>query len=183
MPAFRLFLMVVAVMSGLLPAFGQAANQIVSRWYEMLQAADEDGLAKLLADKAVIKLDDIGITQNKTEFLGTMGEWRLAIDGGNIRYKVEKTAGDTTTALACYHFPDNDMLVRETFRIEDGLIVESVQTRIAEDFAAAIEASPPLQPLLPRRGWGAAPEARADRGPVAGARRSMQSSRARPSWE
>ena len=39
----------------------------------------------------MIKLDDIGITQNKAEFLGTMGEWRIAIAGGGIRHKVEKT--------------------------------------------------------------------------------------------
>lgn len=133
MPAFRLFLMVAAILSGLLPAFGQAPDQIVAHWYQALQAADEDGLAKLLSDRAVIKLDDIGITQNKTEFLGTMGEWRLAIEGGNIRHRVEMTAGDTTTVLACYHFPDNDMLVRETFKVEDGLILESSQTRVAED--------------------------------------------------
>lgn len=123
MPAFRLFLMVAAILSGLLPAFGQAPDQIVAHWYQALQAADEDGLAKLLSDRAVIKLDD----------LGTMGEWRLAIEGGNIRHRVEMTAGDTTTVLACYHFPDNDMLVRETFKVEDGLILESSQTRVAED--------------------------------------------------
>ncbi len=133
MKAFRLFLIIVAVVSGLLPAYGQAADQIVAGWYQALEAADEDGLARLLSEKAIIRLDDIGITQNKTEFLGTMGEWRLAIEGGNIRHRIERTAGDTTTALACYHFPDNDMLVRETFKVADGLIVESVQTRVAED--------------------------------------------------
>ena len=42
----------------------------------------------------MIKLPDIGVTQNKTEFLGTMGEWRIAIAGGGISHKVEKTEGD-----------------------------------------------------------------------------------------
>ena len=67
------------------------------------------------------------VTQNKTEFLGTMGEWRIAIAGGGIRHKVEKAEGDATTVLACYDFAENDILMRETFRIAGGLIVENTQ--------------------------------------------------------
>ena len=70
------------------------------------------------ADEAVIELEDVGIKQNKTEFLGTMGEWRIAIAGGGIRHKVEKTEGDVTTVLACYDFAENDILMRETFKID-----------------------------------------------------------------
>ena len=99
----------------------------------MLVAANEDGLASLLSDKAVIKLEDIGITQNKSEFLGTMGEWRIAIAGGGIRHKVEKTDGAVTTVLACYDFAENDILIRETFKIDGGLIGENTQSRVADD--------------------------------------------------
>jgi hypothetical protein len=99
----------------------------------MLVAANEDGLAKILSDKAVIKLVDIGATQSKTEFLGTMSEWRIAIAGGGIRHKVEKTEGDVTTVLACYDFAENDILLRETFKIDDGVITENTQSRVAED--------------------------------------------------
>ena len=85
---------VAALLSALTPSLAAGNDDIITRWYSMLVAANEDGLASLLSDKVVIKLEDIGITQNKTEFLGTMGEWRIAIAGGGIRHKVEKTEGD-----------------------------------------------------------------------------------------
>jgi hypothetical protein len=133
MPAFRILVLVAALLSALAPARAADNDDIITRWYSMLVAANEDGLGSLLADKVVIKLEDIGIKQNKAEFLGTMGEWRIAIAGGGIRHKVEKSDGDTTTVLACYDFAENDILIRETFKIDDGLIAENTQTRVAED--------------------------------------------------
>lgn len=133
MPALRLLIIVASLLSTLSPSFAETADETITRWYAMLVAANEDGLAKLLSDKAVIKLEDIGITQSKTEFLGTMSEWRIAIAGGGIRHKVEKTAGDVTTVLACYDFADNDILIRETFQIDDGVIIGNTQARVGED--------------------------------------------------
>jgi hypothetical protein len=133
MPAFRILVVVAMLSSALTPARAGDNDDIITRWYSMLVAANEDGLASLLADKVVIKLEDIGISQNKSEFLGTMGEWRIAIAGGGIRHKVEKSDGDATTVLACYDFAENDILIRETFKIDDGLIAENTQTRVAED--------------------------------------------------
>jgi hypothetical protein len=133
MPAFRILLAVAAVFSTMTPSFAAENDDTITRWYSMLVAANEDGLASLLSDKAVIKLEDIGITQSKPEFLGTMGEWRIAIAGGGIRHKVEKTSGDVTTVLACYDFAENDILIRETFKIDDGLISENTQARVADD--------------------------------------------------
>jgi hypothetical protein len=133
MPAFRILVLVAALLSALSPAPAADNDDIITRWYSMLVAANEDGLASLLSDKVVIKLEDIGISQNKSEFLGTMGEWRIAIAGGGIRHKVEKTEGDRTTVLACYDFAENDILMRETFKIDGGLIAENTQARVAED--------------------------------------------------
>ena len=133
MSALRLLAVVVTVFSTLSPSFAETAEETITRWYAMLVAANEDGLAKVLADNAVIRLEDIRRTQNKTEFLGTIGEWRIAIAGGGIRHKVEKAEGDATTVLACYDFAENDILMRETFRIAGGLIVENSQSRVAED--------------------------------------------------
>jgi hypothetical protein len=133
MPAFRILLSVAAFFATLMPSFAAGDDDIITRWYSMLVAANEDGLASLLSDKVAIKLEDIGITQNKSEFLGTIGEWRIAIAGGGIRHKVEKTDGDATTVLACYDFAENDILIRETFKIEGGLIGENTQSRVADD--------------------------------------------------
>jgi hypothetical protein len=128
-----MLLTVAALLSALTPSFAAGNDDIITRWYSMLVAANEDGLGSLLSDKVVIKLEDIGITQNKSEFLGTMGEWRIAIAGGGIRHKVEKNDGDVTTVLACYDFAENDILIRETFKIDDGLIGENTQARVADD--------------------------------------------------
>jgi hypothetical protein len=136
MRSFRMLLAVAALLSALTPSLAAGNDDIITRWYSMLVAANEDGLASLLSDKVVIKLEDIGITQNKAEFLGTMGEWRIAIAGGGIRHKVVKTDGDVTTVLACYDFAENDILIRETFKIDDGLIGENTQARVADDCSA-----------------------------------------------
>jgi hypothetical protein len=133
MRSFRMLLAVTALLSALTSSLAAGNDDTITRWYSMLVAANEDGLASLLSDKVVIKLEDVGITQNKSAFLGTMGEWRIAIAGGGIRHKVEKTDGDVTTVLACYDFAENDILIRETFKIDDGLIGENTQARVADD--------------------------------------------------
>src|SRR5262249_3547290 len=133
MPALRTVLLAVALLASLAPCRAEAPDEPIPRWYAMLTAANEDGLAKLLSDDVRIKLTGIDVTQTKAQFLGTMSEWRIAIAGGGIRHKVEKTEGDTTMVRACYDFADNDILMRETFRIVGGLIVENTQTAIGDD--------------------------------------------------
>ena len=133
MSAIRAAALIACLLATVAPSFASSADDTITRWYAMLTAANEDGLAKALADDAKIRLTDINVVRSKTEFLGTLGEWRIAIAGGGIRHKVEKTEGDVTTVLACYDFAENDILMRETFRIDDGLIHENTQTRVAED--------------------------------------------------
>jgi len=108
-------------------------TDILDRWYVLLGKADATGLAGLLSPKARIKLEDIGTTQTKREFLESMEEWREAIDGGSIRYRIEATSAGTATALVCYQFKSNDLMTKEVFRIASGLITQSVQTTVAEN--------------------------------------------------
>ena len=133
MPALRTVLVAAALLASLAPCRAETPDETISRWYAMLIAANEDGLAKLLSDDVKIKLTGVDMTQTKAQFLGAMSEWRIAIAGGGIRHKVEKTEGDTTTVRACYDFADNDILMRETFKIAGGLIVENTQTAIGDD--------------------------------------------------
>lgn len=133
MPAYRIIVVLLSLFSASAPAAVAGSDDIITRWYSMLVAANADGLASLLSDKAEIELTDLGIRQNKTQFLGTLGEWRIAIAGGGIRHRVEKVEGDVTTVLACYDFAENDILLRETFRIDGGLITGNTQTRVAEN--------------------------------------------------
>lgn len=110
-----------------------AQESIVDRWYAALLRADEAALSELLADDATIRLDDIGVTQTKQEFLASMVEWQVAVKGATIRHKIEAEMGDTVAVRTCYDFPNNDMTTRETFTTQDGVIVANTQMTIGEN--------------------------------------------------
>ena len=136
MSVLRAALFAAWLLSATAASHAETADDVVTRWYTLLVAANEEGLAQLLSDDVEIRLTGVDVTQNKAQFLGTLSEWRIAIAGGGIRHKVEKTEGDVTTVRACYDFADNDILMRETFRIAGGLIVENTQAQLGEDCSA-----------------------------------------------
>ncbi|WP_202352297.1 nuclear transport factor 2 family protein [Mesorhizobium sp. 113-1-2] len=109
---------------------------VISRWYSALLVADRTELADLLADDVRIKLDDLGIVQSKQEFIASLDEWKGAVAGAAIRHRIEKSEGGVTTVIACYDFPDNDMLMQETFAVTDNRITASSQAAIAENCEA-----------------------------------------------
>ncbi len=113
-------------------SLGQPGQTVVDDWYAALADADRDRLSALLDADAKIVLPDLGVEQSKEEFITALDEWEQAVAGATIRHRLEGTAGDVTTVLACYAFPANAMLIRETFRLRAGLIVENVQTPVAE---------------------------------------------------
>ncbi|MER8448105.1 nuclear transport factor 2 family protein [Mesorhizobium sp. M1066] len=106
---------------------------LISRWYSALLVADRTELSDLLADDVHIKLDDLGIVQSKQEFIASIDEWKGAVAGAAIRHRVEKSEGGVTTVVACYDFPNNDMLMQETFAVTDNRITASSQAAIAEN--------------------------------------------------
>lgn len=106
---------------------------IISRWYSALLVADRTELADLLADDVRIKLDDLGVVQSKQEFITSLDEWKGAVAGAAIRHRIEKSQGGVTTVIACYDFPDNDMLMQETFAVTNNRITASSQAAIAEN--------------------------------------------------
>ncbi|WP_246679303.1 nuclear transport factor 2 family protein [Mesorhizobium sp. B2-6-2] len=109
---------------------------IIDRWYSALLAADRTELSELLADGVRMKLNDIGVGQTKQDFIASIDEWQGAVAGAAIRHRIEKSENGETTVLACYDFPGNDMLMRETFAIAGGRIVASTQTAVAQDCSA-----------------------------------------------
>ena len=109
---------------------------IISRWYSALLVADRTELADLLADDVRIKLEDLGVVQSKQEFIASLDEWKGAVAGAAIRHRIEKSEGGVTTVIACYDFPDNDMLMQETFAVADNRITASSQAAIAENCEA-----------------------------------------------
>lgn len=106
---------------------------IISRWYSALLVADRTELADLLADDVRIKLDDLGVVQSKQEFIASLDEWKGAVAGAAIRHRIERTESGVTTVIACYDFPNNDMLVQETFAVSENRITANSQAAIAEN--------------------------------------------------
>ncbi|UCI27054.1 nuclear transport factor 2 family protein [Mesorhizobium sp. B2-8-5] len=109
---------------------------IIDRWYSALLVADRTELSDLLADDVRMKLDDIGVVQTKQDFIASIDEWQGAVAGAAIRHRVERSENGETTVLACYDFPSNDTLMRETFAVAGGRIVASTQTAVAQDCSA-----------------------------------------------
>jgi len=105
---------------------------IIDRWYSALLVADRTELSDLLADDVQIKLDDLGVVQNKQEFIASIDDWQSAVAGAAIRHRIEKTEAGVTSVIACYDFPSNDMLMQETFAISGDRITASSQAAIAE---------------------------------------------------
>ncbi|TIT90458.1 MAG: nuclear transport factor 2 family protein, partial [Mesorhizobium sp.] len=65
---FRSVLAAVALLFSLLAARADD-SVIIDRWYSALLAADRTELSALLADDARMTLEDLGVVQNKQEFI------------------------------------------------------------------------------------------------------------------
>lgn len=132
---WRIFLTAVLLLSWLVRASADD-GAIIDRWYSALLVADRTELSDLLADDVRMKLDDIGVVQNKEDFITSIDEWQGAVAGAAIRHRIEKSENGETTVLACYDFPSNDTLMRETFTVAGGRIIASTQTAVAQDCRA-----------------------------------------------
>ena len=126
---------VAALLFSLTPARADD-GAIIDRWYSALLVADRTELSELLADDVRMKLNDIGVIQTKQDFIASIDEWQGAVAGATIRHRIEKSENGETTVLACYDFPSNDMLMRETFTVAGGRITASTQTAVAQDCSA-----------------------------------------------
>ena len=131
----RIWRFLLAASMVLLPIVHASADDgaILDRWYSALLVADRTELSELLSDDVRMKLDDIGVVQDKQDFIASIDEWQGAVAGATIRHRIEKSANGETTVIACYDFPENDTLMRETFTVVGGRITASTQTAIAQD--------------------------------------------------
>jgi hypothetical protein len=124
---------IIALLLGTCCPAAIAQQSVIDDWYAALAVPDWSRLDALLAPDARIRLTDLGVEQSKAEFITALDEWETAVAGATIRHRLEATDGETTTVLACYDFPANDVLMRELFRIRNGSIVENEQAVVAED--------------------------------------------------
>lgn len=126
---------IIAASLAAVPVSAAGNDVIVDRWFAALQAADAAVLGDLLSPNAVIKLNDIGTSQSKAEFLDSMTEWKSAIEDGTIRHKPDGEMDDASAYKVCYTFANNELLTREVFTMANGKIVSSEQTTLAESCA------------------------------------------------
>lgn len=131
MPRKVLAFAVLLVVAAAMPARADEAA-VIDRWYAALLAADRAGLSDLLAEDARIRLADIGVEQDKREFIASMDEWQGAVAGAAIRHRIEKSENGVTSVIVCYDFPANDLLTRETFALAGERITASSQASVAD---------------------------------------------------
>lgn len=113
----------------------------VNGWYaSLLPGQGADAMAAragaLLAEGAVIDLRDLGITQTREEYLESLDIWADAVAGGAVAHRIEPGFDETSVSTtACFRFADNEVLNRETFTLEQGLIVNALFEQVADDCA------------------------------------------------
>ncbi|MAW88935.1 MAG: hypothetical protein CMJ42_20650 [Phyllobacteriaceae bacterium] len=130
MQLLRLASLTFMLLAAVLPVSADP-RAILENWYAALQAGDETAVSALLAEDAVFVLEDIGIEQTRKEFLESLPEWREAIRGGSLQWKLLEP-GNPATALVCYRFADSEAEVREVFTFSGERIARSLQTENGE---------------------------------------------------
>lgn len=112
-----------------------AQNSLLDRWYTALFDVNRVAIADLLADDAIIKLEDLGVIQTKAEFIEALDEWEAIVKTADLAWQLEDGSPDeeaTASVLVCYMFPDNELLIREVFAFREAKIISSVQTTAGE---------------------------------------------------
>ncbi len=135
MVAIRSFILLLVFGLVLPVSSAPAQSSLLDRWYTALFDINRVAIADLLAEDAVITLEDLGVTQTKAEFIEALDEWEEAVENANLAWQLEAgTESDATRAsvLVCYQFPDNETMIREVFGFRDSKIVSSIQTAVGD---------------------------------------------------
>lgn len=129
---FAWFAGILLFLASAAPVAAQSHDAFLTEWYAKLEAVDVEALDRLIAPDAVFELQDFGSKQTKDEFVAYMRKHRDALASADIRYKVQSSAADRVSVLACYDFKGSPVLNRETYTIADGRITGATQARHAD---------------------------------------------------
>ena len=103
----------------------------LTAWYAALQKADVTAMESLMAPEDFspfnYEVTDLGIEQNRKEFIESMAEWAGAINGGSIDYKITEEGEGFFKALVCYRFVDSELLAEENVGVYDTKITYIAQ--------------------------------------------------------
>src|SRR5438552_17165099 len=73
------FVLAAALLSSAMARASADEDVVIKRWYSALLVADRTELSELLAGELRMKLDDIGVVQDKQDFIASIHEWRGAL--------------------------------------------------------------------------------------------------------
>ncbi len=107
-------------------------NTIIDDWYDALKTSDRAAFGEILHDDAIIELDALGITQNKTEFIEALDNWEGAAKDLELSYTYEGVDATSATAEVCYRFPSNAFTNLEIFTVIDGRITRQSQEKMRD---------------------------------------------------
>lgn len=130
---FLIFVLMCSLAAGTVSA--RADSPILDRWYWALFNVDRELITELLSDNATIQLEDLGVIQTKAEFIAALDEWEEIAQTANFAWQLDSEApqdSEQATALVCYQFPGNDLMVRESFTFDAGKITTSVQSTVGD---------------------------------------------------
>jgi hypothetical protein len=130
---FLIVMLICSLAAATVPA--RADNALLDRWYWALFNVDRGLITELLSDNATIQLEDLGVTQTKAEFIAALDEWEEIAQTANFAWQVDSEASqdaNQATALVCYQFTGNDLMVREVFTFGEGKITGSVQSTVGD---------------------------------------------------
>ena len=126
----------VALLIAALPTLATAQTKLekdesLTAWYAALQKADVTAMEGLMIPEDfspfAYEITDLGIEQNRKEFIESMAEWAGAISGGSIDYKITEEGEGFFTALVCYQFVGSEFLAEETVSVYDTKITSIAQ--------------------------------------------------------
>lgn len=95
-------------------------------------------ISEIVSDDLVVELRDLGITQNRDEFLESLPQVREALEEKPVTHRIMEVGEGVIVVTACYEFNSNDFLARETVSFTDNLISTVVQEELSDDCAAML---------------------------------------------
>ena len=126
----------VALLMATMPTFATAQTTVekdesLTAWYAALQKPDVAAMESLMAPEDFspfkYEITDLGIEQNRKEFIESMAEWAGAINGGSIDYKITEEGEGFFKALVCYRFVGSELLAEENVGVYDTKITSIAQ--------------------------------------------------------
>ncbi|MEM9331553.1 MAG: hypothetical protein AAGA53_09520 [Pseudomonadota bacterium] len=106
---------------------------LTNRWYVSLRTVDRPSFERLLTNDAQIELKQLGVIQDKTEFIESLDNWDDVAADLLISNTIVSSSQTRIVLDVCYQFPSDSFTNRETFFFKAGRIERQVQERLREE--------------------------------------------------